>query len=155
MLAPILEGVGQVVADLLAHCPRDRDAASWGEGFEPRRNIHAVAIDVAVRIDNDVAEVDANAKDDPLVLEYPGVAVERGPLDLDRAGDRLHGARELDQGAVSGQLHNAPVMDLDEGLAEFASIGFEALKGACFIALHHAAVADHVACENYCRQPAL
>ena len=30
-------------------------------------------------------------------------------------------------------------------LAEFASIGFEALEGACFIALHHAAVADHVA----------
>ena len=57
MLAPVLEGIGQVVVDLLAHCPRDRDAAGWGEGFEPRRNIHTVAIDVAVGLDNDVAEV--------------------------------------------------------------------------------------------------
>ncbi len=43
MLAQILEAEIDFVADLVAHDPADADPARLGQGFEPRRDIDAVA----------------------------------------------------------------------------------------------------------------
>ncbi len=64
LLAQILERVWQLVADLVAHCPRDPDPAGFGERFQARGDVDPVAEDVVV-LSDDVTEVNANAELDP------------------------------------------------------------------------------------------
>ena len=70
LLAQILERDIELVADFVAHDPADADAARLGQPFQPRRDIDAVAEDVAV-LDDDVAQVDADAELDAPVLGTP------------------------------------------------------------------------------------
>jgi hypothetical protein len=67
LLAHVVERVGQLVADLIAHRARDADAAGLGQRFQPRGDIDAVAEDVAA-FGDDVAEIDADAKLDPPLI---------------------------------------------------------------------------------------
>jgi hypothetical protein len=56
----ILEADVEPVADLLAHCGGDADAARFRDRLEARGDVDAVAEDVAV-LDDHIAEVDADA----------------------------------------------------------------------------------------------
>src|SRR6516162_8226594 len=62
---------------------RDADAARFSEPFEPRGDVDAVAEDVAL-LDDDVTEIDTNAKFDAALWRYGGVAGHHLPLHLDR-----------------------------------------------------------------------
>ena len=67
LLAHVLERIGQLVADLVAHRPGNADPAGLGERFQARRDIDTVAEDV-VALGDHVTEVDADTKPDaPLV----------------------------------------------------------------------------------------
>src|SRR5262249_39301628 len=57
LLASILEGVGEPVANMVADRARDADAARFGQRLQPGRHIHPVAEDV-VLFNDYVAEVD-------------------------------------------------------------------------------------------------
>jgi hypothetical protein len=57
----ILKAEIELVADLAAHDPGDADAARLGQGFETSRDIDAVPVGV-VLVDDDVAEIDADAE---------------------------------------------------------------------------------------------
>src|SRR5215470_16525453 len=57
----VLEGVGETVADMVAHRARDADAARCRQPLQPRRDVDAVAINVAA-VGNHVAEIDPDAK---------------------------------------------------------------------------------------------
>ena len=46
----------------IAHRIRDHDASRLGKSLEPRRYVHAVAIDRAISLLDHVAQVDADAK---------------------------------------------------------------------------------------------
>ena len=67
LLAHILEGEVEPVADMVADRRRNRDAAGLGDAFDARRDVDAVAIDVVV-LDDDVAEIDADAELDAAIL---------------------------------------------------------------------------------------
>ena len=90
-----------------------------GDALEPRRHVDAVAEDV-VALDDDVAEIDADAEFDAAVLRHVGVALAHPALDFGGAGDRVHDARELHQHAVAGQLDDAPLMLGDLGVDQLA-----------------------------------
>ncbi len=92
----ILERVGQLVADMVAHGPGNADAAGLGERFQARRDIDAVAKDVAV-LDDDVAEIDADAKPDAPLVGRLGLAVDHPALHLGGATHRVDDAREFHQ----------------------------------------------------------
>jgi len=71
---------------------RNSDASGVGNPFEPRRDIDAVAIDIAL-VNYDVTDVDADAEFDPTIFGIGSVALEHGVLDfhgttscVDRAG---------------------------------------------------------------------
>jgi hypothetical protein len=49
------------VAHLIAHHPADADPARFGQGFEPRRDVDAVAVNVAL-VPDDVVEIDADTE---------------------------------------------------------------------------------------------
>ena len=103
LLAQILEGDVEPVADLVAHRRRDADAARLGQRLEPRGDIDAVAEDVAV-LDDHVAEIDADAE-----LDASAPAARRRLRRAIRcwiSTAHVHGvgdALELDQHAVAGR----------------------------------------------------
>jgi hypothetical protein len=84
------------------------DRSGFGDAFQPRRDIHAVAHQVAVSLLHHVAEMDADSKLDPPVGRDLGVALDHRPLDLDSAVHRIDDAAELDDAAVASALDDGP-----------------------------------------------
>src|SRR6266700_1862757 len=91
LLAQIVEHVGQLVVNLIAHGVRYADAARLGQRLQPGRDIHPVAENVSA-IDDDVAEIDANAKSDAPLVGYIPIAVEDDALNLCGAAHRVDDA---------------------------------------------------------------
>src|SRR5271169_935374 len=91
----------------------EADRARRGNTFQSRRNVDAVAHQIAVALHDDVAQMYADAELDSAVLGHAGVALDHRVLDLDRAADGVDDASEFDQRAVAGALDDAPVMDRD------------------------------------------
>ena len=106
LLAHVFEGKVEPIADVVAHRAGDGDAAGRGDAFQPRRHIHAVAENV-VALDDDVADIDADAELNAAAFRNISVALAHLALDFGGAGNRIHHARELDQHAVAGQLDDA------------------------------------------------
>ena len=153
LLALIEELQLELVADLVAHHRRAGDAARPRQTLEPRRHVDAVAIEI-VAVDDDVAEIDADAELDVPVLGNPGIALRHAALDFDRAARRIQNAAELDQEAVAHHLEDAPAMLGDGGIEELAAMLAKRAERALFIGLHEPAVADDVGRQDG-RQPPL
>jgi len=66
LLADVLEGELKAARRVLLNAGRDADAARFGQAFEPRRDIDAIAKDVAA-LDDDVPDIDADADFDTTV----------------------------------------------------------------------------------------
>ena len=106
---------------MVVHRARYADAARLGQCLQPRRDIDAVAEDVVV-LDNDVAEIDADAERDTPILGQLGVAIHHRALDLGGAADRIHDTRKFHQQSVAGGLHDpAAVLD-DLGVDELPAM---------------------------------
>ena len=99
---------------------RQRDAAGLGERLQPRRHVHAVAVDV-VAFDDDFAEIDADPVADALGFGRAPFGLRRRLLDRQRAVDRGDHARELDQRAVAHQLDDAPAVRGDARIEDAAA----------------------------------
>ena len=116
MLAQILEGDIELVAHLVTHDPADADPAWIGQRFEPRRDIDAVAVDV-VLVDDDIADVDPDAKLNALLGRDCHVARHHLALQLDGAPHRIDDARKFDKQPVASFTDDAPAVLLDFGIA--------------------------------------
>src|SRR5260370_28443928 len=84
LLAEIVEADRQFVAHLIADRARDANPARLAKALQARGHIDPVAEDV-VRLDDDVADIDADAKNEPLVFGYAFITAGRGPLPPKRA----------------------------------------------------------------------
>ena len=133
----------ELVADLIAHHRRAGDAARPRQPLEPRRHVDAVAIEI-VALDDDVAEIDADAELDVPVLGNSGVALRHAALDFDRAARRVKNAAELDQEAVAHHLEDAPAMLGHGGIEELAAMLAKRAQRALLVGLHEPAVANDV-----------
>src|SRR6516165_357727 len=109
LLADVLEGEVELARDILMNASRHADAARLGQAFEPGRDVDAIAKDVAV-LDDDVADVDADAELDTTVRGQRGIAFAHRRLYLGRAAQRIDDAGELDQQPIAGRLDDASVM---------------------------------------------
>jgi len=125
LLAPILEWVGQLVADVVAHRPGNADPAGFGQGFQARRNIDAVAEDVAV-LGDDVAEIDADAKPDLPIVSHLRLAVDHPALNLGSAAQRIDDAGEFHEQTVAGGLDDAAPVLLDLWIDQLPAMRLEA-----------------------------
>ena len=90
----ILECKTQLVEHLIAHHATCADSARLGQRLEPRGDIDAVAKDV-VAIDDDVADVDADTKIDPLLGRDTGIAFSHASLNVHGAPYRIDNAWKL------------------------------------------------------------
>src|SRR6478736_3974653 len=88
---------------------RFRDALKAGS------NVDAITEYVVV-IENDVTDVNADAKFDPLILRHGDILLSHTALDFNRIAHRIDCAGKLDQHAVAGRFDDAASMRSDCGV---------------------------------------
>src|SRR5215831_4204699 len=106
LLAHVLEDKVEFARGILLNTRRDADPARLGQSFEPCCDIDPVAKDVAI-LDDDVTDIDADAKLDAIVGRHPGVAPGHLALHLDGAAQRIHHTAKFDEQPVAGGFDEA------------------------------------------------
>jgi hypothetical protein len=147
LLTQIFECDLDLVAHLIAHYPADTDPAGLPESFQTGRDIHSVAEDV-LAFDNYIAEVDADAKLDPLLPPGGFVTPGHPPLKLDPAPHGVDDAGKFREQAVAGVLHDPPAVLGDLRMDQFLEVPSEPPVGSLLISAHQARVAGHVGGED-------
>ena len=109
LFAEIVEGEVEPARRVLLHPRRDANPAGLGQGFEPGGDVDPVAENVAV-LDDDIADIDADAEFDPFRSGDPGIAPGHRLLPFARAAQGVDHAGELDEEAVAGGLDQPAAM---------------------------------------------
>ena len=123
---------------------RQTDRAGLRDAFEPRRDIDAVAHQVAVALLDHVADMNADAENDAPVLRHAGVALDHAVLHLDRAAYGVDHAAEFDDAAVAGALDDPAVMHGDGRVDQIAAQRTKSRENAILVDAGESTVADHV-----------
>ena len=110
----------QLVAHLVVGGRRETDAAWLANALEPRRDVDAVAHQVAVGLLDHVAEMDPDPQYDASFSGNAFVAIGEAALHLDRAARRLDHAAKLRDHAVAGALDDAPAVRRNRRVHEIA-----------------------------------
>jgi hypothetical protein len=88
--------------------------------------------------------MNADTKFDALLGRQAGVALDHAGLHLDRAAHGVDHAPKLDDRAVAGALHNAPVMHRDDGVDEIAAKRSQPRKDTILVRAGEPAISDNV-----------
>src|ERR671934_43463 len=131
----------------------DADPTWLRQSLQTRSDIDAVAVNILV-VDDDVTDVETDAKLDTPFRRDLDVALGDLPLDVDRAAYRIDDAGKLDQDAIARGLDDAPAMLRDFWIDDRASVAFEGRQRAFFIQTHQPGIACDIPRENG-REPAL
>ena len=131
------------------------DRAGLGDTLEPRGDIHAVAHEIAVALFDNVAQVDADAELDAPLGRQARVALDHAGLHFDSAAHGVHNTPELDDRAIAGALHNASVMNRDDGIDQIAAKRPQPRKNAILVRSREPAIADNVRNQNRRNLPGL
>ena len=124
VFAHVLERKIELIAHLIAHDTTDTDAPWLRQGFETRRDVDAVAVDVFV-IDDDIAHVQTNPKPNTPLWRNLDIALGHLPLDIDRTAHGVDDTGKLNKDAVARCLDNAPAVFRDLGIDDRASVALE------------------------------
>ncbi len=146
LLAAIRKFRLDAAADMLIGRSRNADAAGFGDPFEPRGDVDAVA-DQVVALDDHVAKVDADTVDETPLNGNASVALGRHPLNCECAFDRRDDGREFDEDAVAHRLEDAPAVGGDDRRRRLAQVPHRFRRSRLVLA-HQARVADDVAGED-------
>jgi hypothetical protein len=147
LLTTILERGAELATHLPVGIVGHADAAGLGDTFEPRRNVDAVAVNIAF-LDDDVANMDADSEFDALVLRQRCVTLDHTVLNFNSTPCGVDGACELDQDTIAGSLDDATAMIRDLGFQEFASMSIDPGQRTFFVGSHQSAVTGDVARKN-------
>ena len=91
--------------------------------FETHSNIDTITKDIIVS-DDDITDVNADAKFDPLVLRHIGILFCHAALDVVGTSHGVDHAGELNESAVPGVLDDTSVMLSDFGIEKRLSESF-------------------------------
>ena len=129
------------------HDVGDTDAAGLGDFLQPRGDVDAIAEDIVV-IEDDVAQVDADAILDTGGFGFIGFPISHGCLNRHGALDGIEDTGELDEQAVSRALDDMSMVFVDRRVDQFAAVHLLAHDRAFLVKLHEARKADHVGNHN-------
>ncbi|MEZ5864551.1 MAG: hypothetical protein R3D25_10985 [Geminicoccaceae bacterium] len=141
----------QLAAHLVVDGARDAEPARGREAFEPCRDIDPISQDV-VAVDDDVAEIDADAKAQPLVFR-PRLAHRHRPLHKQRHPHRRHRRSEFDQQPVAHRLDDPPPGLRQRRVDHLRPRRPQPRDDALLVSRHQPRVADQIGGEDG-RQPA-
>src|SRR6185369_7516323 len=147
LFARILKGNVEFASRVLLNAAGDADAARIRQSLQACGHIHAVAEYVSA-LAHDVADIDPDAKLDPLRRRYLCIAFGHAPLNLGRAAQRIHDAREFHQHAVAGSLYDPSAVLAYAGLKQFALMRLQLGQRALLIDAHQPAVAHNIRSQN-------
>src|ERR1700730_3259976 len=132
LLASVPKGERHLIAHLLIGRAGDADATGLRNPLQPCGYVHAVAEDVAT-IDDDVADIDPNAKLDPLLLRHITVALGHAALNIEGTADRIHYTAKLSQHSIAGVLDNTAAVVGNLGIEKGAQVKLKLNVRALFI----------------------
>jgi hypothetical protein len=124
LLAYILKGNLELASYVFLNASRNANAARLSYPFQTYRYVHSIAENVAV-LDDDIANIDANAELDPPLPRQVGVAFSHAALHIKRAAHGVHHAAELSQDSVAGILNNASAVFANLGIDKGAQMFFQ------------------------------
>lgn len=146
MIAQIFEGQGQLVLCLVEDILGNANTAGICETFKAGGDVYTFTKDIAA-LDDDVADVDAYAKPDLLILRHLHISVCHTTLNGGSALQGVQHTGELDDSAVSLQPDDAAVVFSDFRGDKLFEVSAERRMSSRLISLHEAAVADNVGCK--------
>src|SRR5712671_4098758 len=120
--------------------------------FETHGNIDTITKDIIV-FDDDITDVNANAKFDPFALRHIDILFGHGALNFDCAAYGIYDAPELNESTVSGILDDAPAMITDFGIKNRFSKSFQLRQRAFFVDPYQAARARDIRRQNSRQSP--
>ena len=139
LLAEILEAIGDLAPDMVAHAARDADPAGLGQPLDASGDIDAVTEDIAV-LHHDIADIDADAEPHLAILAQLLIRQSEVALHLDGALDGGEDAAEFRQHAVAGRVADPAAMLGDQRIGDGA-VGRQGRQRRRLVDAHQAAVA--------------
>ena len=116
LIAEIGDGQIEPPLDLPVGLLGQTDRAGLGDALKAGSDVDTIAHQIAVRLFDHVAEMDADAELDAAIFRHADVALDHAVLHLDCATHGVDHAAELDDRAIAGALNDAPVMSVDRGI---------------------------------------
>jgi len=107
--AEVVEARIKLAPDLFVNAARHADTARVGQSLDAGRHVDAIAIKIA-SLDDDVAEVDADAEHDAAGFRQAGVDLGKAFLHLDRALHSVDRAGKFDQHAIAHHFDDSAMM---------------------------------------------
>ena len=105
--AEIAEPEIEPALDLTIGVFGEADRAGLSDALQSRGDVDAVAHQIAVRLFDHVAEMDADAELNPAILRDAGVALDHAGLHLDRAAHGVDHTPKLNEAAIAGRATNS------------------------------------------------
>jgi hypothetical protein len=109
LLPCILEGDIKLGSNETVTVAGDANAAGFGNAFEAYRHIYTITVNVTA-VQDDVPNIDTNAKLDPLLVWHVSVTLGHSVLHIESTAHGVHDAAELGQQAITGVLDNSPTV---------------------------------------------
>jgi hypothetical protein len=128
----VIEGDTDLAADLTLRVVGDANAARLRDSLKAHRDIHCITQDV-VFVDDYIADVNADAELDPLILRHIDILFGHAALNFVGTSDGVDHAGELNQGAVPCILDHTSVMLSDFGIQKRLPKSFQLRQRACFV----------------------
>ena len=154
LLSEIDERFLEAVTHLAIGVLRKTNTARISDAFQSRGNIDAVAHEVAIALLDHISDVNADPELDATLGRKAGVALDHAVLHLDGAAHGINHAAKLDDAAVAGALHYAP-MDSDGRGDQIAPERPQSRKRPLLVGASKHAVSDHIRRKNGCELPGL
>jgi hypothetical protein len=101
----------------------------------PGGHVYAVPKDV-ISVNQNVADVDANAKHDAAILWQGSIAADHAELHRNRTGYRIDNAAELGEEPIACSLYDAPVMSGNRRIDQLAAVRLETAQRANLVVTH-------------------
>src|SRR5258708_7950992 len=139
-------------ADLTLCVVRDANATRLRNPFKASGDVDAVAKDIVV-IDDDVADVDADAKFDPLDLRHRSILLSHTALDLNGAAHRIYDTAELSEHAIARVLNDRATMFADLGISEPTQTLPQPDVCPFLVQAGQATISSHISRKDSCKPP--
>src|SRR5689334_16344452 len=137
----------ELAGSFLEYLAGNADPSGFGEGFQPRGDIDAIAVNVGAFTDN-VAEIYSDPKHNVTIIGNGFVGVRHLLLKLDRRVDRVHRTSKFNQYTIAHHFHDPPTVRTDRWFKDGFSSFLQRGKSARLVSFHESAVAYHIGRED-------
>jgi hypothetical protein len=122
----------------------ETDRAGVGDALDSRRDVDPVAHQVAVRLLDDVAQMNSDPELDTALGLQASVARDHAALYLDRAAHGIDNAAKLNETTIAGAFDDAPAMRGDRGINQIAAQRPQPRKGPLLVRPDQPAITDNI-----------